>query len=76
MKAAPALPDDETRWQAVLENDARFDGTFYYGVMTMGVYCKPSCPSRDPLRKNVRFFDTPAVAEAAGLRACKRCKPT
>ena len=65
------LPD-ETLWQTVL---TRQTGDFLYAVTTMGVYCRPNCPSPRPLRKNVRFFDTPSLAEAAGFRACKRCDP-
>ena len=67
--------DEELSWQAVQERDASRDGDFYYGVLTTGVYCRPSCPSRRPLRRNVRFYATPAAAEADGLRACKRCRP-
>lgn len=63
---------DEHLWQTVL---TRQTGDFLYAVTTMGVYCRPGCPSPPPLRKNVRFFDTPAQAEAAGFRACKRCDP-
>lgn len=67
--------DSETRWNAVQAHDASKDGTFVYGVVTTGVYCKPSCAARRPLRKNVRFYATPADAERDGLRACRRCKP-
>ncbi|HEY0974480.1 MAG TPA: bifunctional DNA-binding transcriptional regulator/O6-methylguanine-DNA methyltransferase Ada [Solimonas sp.] len=66
---------DEHYWKAVTERDAEQDGRFCYGVVTTGVYCRPSCPSRQPLRGNVRFFETADAAEAAGLRACKRCRP-
>src|SRR5258708_11466135 len=62
-------------WQAVQGRDRGFDGRFYYGVLTTGVYCRPSCGARTPLRQNVRFYSTPAEAERAGLRACLRCKP-
>ncbi len=62
-------------WQAVKARDASKDGQFYYGVLTTGVYCRPSCASRQPLRKNLRYFDSPAAAEAAGFRPCKRCRP-
>ena len=62
-------------WTAVENRDAARDGEFFYGVMTTGVYCRPSCASRRPLRKNVRFFATTAEAETAGLRPCKRCRP-
>jgi len=65
----------EKRWDAVERRDASKDGSFVYGVMTTGVYCKPSCSSRRPLQKNVRFYATPAQAERDGLRACRRCKP-
>lgn len=66
---------DDARWQAVLGKDRGFDGVFVTGVHSTGIYCRPSCPARAPLRKNVRFYATPAEAEAAGLRACKRCSP-
>jgi AraC family transcriptional regulator of adaptative response/methylated-DNA-[protein]-cysteine methyltransferase len=62
-------------WNAILTRDRRFDGRFFFGVVTTGVYCRPSCPSRHPLRSNVRFFSAPAEAERAGLRPCLRCRP-
>jgi AraC family transcriptional regulator of adaptative response/methylated-DNA-[protein]-cysteine methyltransferase len=62
-------------WQQVLARDASADGQFVFAVKSTGVYCKPSCPSRRPERKNVSFFPTPALAEAAGFRACLRCEP-
>ena len=67
--------ESEIRWNAVETRDASKDGEFFYGVLTTGVYCKPSCASRRPLRKNVRFYATTAEAERDGLRACRRCKP-
>ena len=70
MHPAPTLED--TRWQTVLD---RQPGDFLYAVTTMGVFCRPGCPSRPPLRKNVRFFADCAAAEHAGFRACKRCDP-
>jgi AraC family transcriptional regulator of adaptative response/methylated-DNA-[protein]-cysteine methyltransferase len=63
------------QWQQVLERDADADGQFFYAVKSTGVYCKPSCPSRKPSRKQVTFFPTPAAAEAAGYRPCLRCEP-
>jgi len=63
------------QWQQVLERDASADGQFFYAVKSTGIFCKPSCPSRRPTRKQVRFFPTTAAAEAAGFRACKRCEP-
>lgn len=68
--------NEEELWTAVENHDATRDGQFFYGVMTTGVFCRPSCASRRPLRKNVRFFATPQEAERAGLRPCKRCRPT
>jgi AraC family transcriptional regulator of adaptative response/methylated-DNA-[protein]-cysteine methyltransferase len=62
-------------WQQVLARDASADGQFVYAVKSTGVYCKPSCPSRRPERKNVSFYPNPALAEAAGFRACLRCEP-
>ena len=69
------LLDDERCWQAVLSREANCDGTFYYGVITTGVYCRPSCAARLPLRTNVRFYSTAADADQDGLRPCKRCRP-
>jgi AraC family transcriptional regulator of adaptative response/methylated-DNA-[protein]-cysteine methyltransferase len=66
---------DEERWQAVLAKDRRFDGAFVTGVHSTGIYCRPSCPARAPLRKNVRFYPNSTEAEEAGLRHCKRCSP-
>ena len=66
---------DEDRWQIALAKDRRFDGAFVTGVHSTGIYCRPSCPARAPKRENVRFYATPLDAEAAGLRACKRCAP-
>ncbi len=66
---------DEERWQAALAKDRRYDGAFVTGVHSTGIYCRPSCPARAPLRKNVRFYATSKDAENAGLRPCKRCSP-
>lgn len=67
--------NEDLRWQAVLERDRALDGAFVYAVRSTGVYCRPSCPSRRPRRDQVRFFSGPASAEAAGFRACRRCRP-
>lgn len=67
--------DEERLWRAVQSQDPRFDGWFVLGVLTTGIYCRPSCPARTPLRHNVRFHPSAAAAQAAGLRACKRCRP-
>ncbi len=60
----------------MLRRDSGADGSFVFGVLTTGVYCRPSCPARRPLLSNVRFFNSPQEAEKSGLRACLRCKPT
>ena len=62
-------------WDAVLHHDRRFDGTFVYAVTSTKIYCRPSCPSRRPARRRVTFFTSPQSAEAAGFRACLRCRP-
>lgn len=67
--------NDTLCWKAVQERDASQDGRFYFGVLTTGVYCRPSCAARMPLRRNVRFFESAEQAERAGLRPCKRCRP-
>lgn len=67
--------NDQAKWQAVQAREAAHDGEFVYGVTTTGVYCRPSCPSRRPLRQHVRFYDGPEAAAADGLRPCKRCRP-
>ncbi len=66
-------PDDA--WTAVLARDRAFDGRFITGVLTTGIYCRPSCAARHPNRGNVRFFADGAAARATGLRPCKRCLP-
>lgn len=65
----------DPRWAAVVARDRSADGAFYYSVRTTGVYCRPSCAARRANPGNVRFHATPADAERAGFRACKRCKP-
>jgi methylphosphotriester-DNA--protein-cysteine methyltransferase len=65
----------EFLWSRVAANDRAYDGRFYTGVATTGIYCLPSCTARLPHRRNVRFFRTEAEAKAAGFRACLRCRP-
>jgi AraC family transcriptional regulator, regulatory protein of adaptative response / DNA-3-methyladenine glycosylase II len=67
--------DFETCYRAMSSRDSRFDGRFVVAVTSTGVYCRPVCPSRTPKRPNTRFFLVPAAAEAAGFRACRRCRP-
>jgi AraC family transcriptional regulator of adaptative response/methylated-DNA-[protein]-cysteine methyltransferase len=65
----------EEAWNAVAARDARADGKFVFAVRTTGIYCRPSCPARRPHRANTSIFKTPAAAEAAGFRECRRCRP-
>ncbi|WP_091167711.1 bifunctional transcriptional activator/DNA repair enzyme AdaA [Paenibacillus sp. 1_12] len=66
----------EEMWQAVLANDASYDGHFFYAVTTTGIFCRPSCKSRPPNPENVGYFQTAEQAISAKFRPCKRCKPT
>src|SRR3954467_9058413 len=59
----------------LLESDASYNGRFFTGVLTTGIYCLPACKARKPKSENVRFFPTCEAARAAGLRACKKCHP-
>ena len=67
--------DPDACYRAARSRDARFDGRFFTGVLTTGIYCRPVCPARTPKRENVRFFACAAAAEEAGFRACRRCRP-
>jgi AraC family transcriptional regulator of adaptative response/methylated-DNA-[protein]-cysteine methyltransferase len=71
----PAWSTDAERWEALTQRDPHADGAFFYGVKTTGVFCRPSCASRQPRRENVDFFATTDAARAAGYRDCKRCQP-
>jgi AraC family transcriptional regulator of adaptative response / DNA-3-methyladenine glycosylase II len=67
---------DPTRcYEAILSRDRRFDGRFFTGVVTTGIYCRPVCPVSPPKLRNMRFYACAAAAEAAGFRPCKRCRP-
>lgn len=66
---------DAERWQAVLNRDPAAEGLLFYSVKTTGIYCRPTCPARLALRKNVRFHSSCHAAEAAGFRPCRRCRP-
>ncbi len=72
---ASLIGDSERCYRAVRSRDARFDGVFYTGVRTTGIYCRPSCPAMTPKQQNVAFFATAAAAHAQGYRACRRCRP-
>ncbi|BCJ90732.1 bifunctional transcriptional activator/DNA repair enzyme protein Ada [Terrihabitans soli] len=76
MNITSALPaDQDPRWQSVIARDRSADGSFFFSVASTGIYCRPSCPARRPKPENVRFFASAKSAEAAGFRACKRCRP-
>ncbi|MBM7583494.1 AraC family transcriptional regulator of adaptative response / methylphosphotriester-DNA alkyltransferase methyltransferase [Bacillus pakistanensis] len=62
-------------WKAIVENDASYDDTFFYGVKTTGIFCRPSCKSRVPNKENVRIFKNAKLAQSENFRPCKRCKP-
>ena len=68
-------PSADAMWTAFLARDRRWDGRFVAGVRTTGIFCRPTCTCRKPLRRNVRFFASPAAAARAGFRPCKRCRP-
>ncbi|HSD78578.1 MAG TPA: Ada metal-binding domain-containing protein, partial [Solirubrobacteraceae bacterium] len=67
--------DPDRLWRALEAGDSRFDGWVFCGVTSTGIYGRPSCPAPTPRRENVRFFATAAAAQAAGFRACRRCRP-
>ncbi|HST67968.1 MAG TPA: Ada metal-binding domain-containing protein, partial [Mycobacteriales bacterium] len=69
------LADEETCYRAVRSRDERFDGWFVTAVTSTGIYCRPSCPAMTPRREHIRFHPSAAAAQAAGFRACKRCRP-
>lgn len=70
-----AYATDAARWRALTIRDANANGHFIYSVKSTNIYCRPTCPGRLARRVNVGFYSTPFEAEAAGFRACKRCKP-
>jgi hypothetical protein len=67
--------DHDACYRAIVQRDARFDGRFFTGVKTTGIYCRPVCPARTPHSHNVVFFPTAAAAQQAGFRPCLRCRP-
>lgn len=75
LQAPLTLPDPQICEQARRSRDPRFDGLFFIGVLTTGVYCRTICPARIPAEANVRYFTTGAAALAAGFRPCLRCRP-
>lgn len=69
------LPDPKTCYAAMLRRDRAFDGAFFVGVTSTGIFCRPVCPARTPKMENCTFHTSAAAAAAAGFRACKRCRP-
>jgi AraC family transcriptional regulator, regulatory protein of adaptative response / DNA-3-methyladenine glycosylase II len=69
------IDDFEACYRFMRSRDPRYDGYFFVGVTSTGIYCRPSCPARLPSRRNVRLFQSAAAAQESGLRACKRCDP-
>ncbi len=67
--------DDAPFWEAVRRRDGAYAGIFVYGVTSTGIYCRPGCPSRLPLRRNIRYFADGEAARQAGFRPCRRCRP-
>src|ERR1700722_9568714 len=72
MGALPSIPEMEQAWRC---RDAGYDGVFFLAVKTTGIFCRPSCPARPPLARNVEYFATVKEAVFAGFRPCKRCRP-
>lgn len=70
-----SIPAPDICYEAISNRDSKYDGVFVTAVTSTKIYCRPSCPARTPLRKNVRFYSLPAIAEANGFRPCKRCHP-
>ncbi len=75
MKAMELLPPNDTMYHALLQRDASFEGIFFVGVRTTGIFCRPTCPAKKPARQNVDFFATPSEALLGGYRPCLRCTP-
>ena len=74
MKEYLTIPDNE-KWQAVVSCDKSYDSLFFYGVKTTGIFCRPSCRAKTPVREHVVFFDNSKTAIDAGFRPCKKCRP-
>jgi AraC family transcriptional regulator of adaptative response/methylated-DNA-[protein]-cysteine methyltransferase len=71
----PRLLTDDDFYNALVERDVRVDGRVFFAITSTGIYCRPGCPARRPLRKNVRYYLSAEAAERAGFRACLRCHP-
>src|SRR5205807_9567347 len=75
MKTLELLPPSETMYRALVSRDTSFEGIFFAGVRTTGIFCRPTCSAKKPARENVDFFATPSDALHGGYRPCLRCKP-
>src|ERR1700682_1335570 len=75
MKALDLLPPPETMYRALVNRDSSFEGIFFAGVRTTGIFCRPTCSAKKPARENVDFFATPSEALHDGYRPCMRCNP-
>src|ERR1700692_3741217 len=75
MKALELLPPSETMYRALLKRDSSFEGIFFVGVRTTGIFCRPTCTAKKPARENVDFFPTSSEALESGYRPCLRCHP-
>src|SRR5438067_10975848 len=75
MKTMELLPPTETMYRALVNRDSSFEGTFFVGVRTTGIFCRPTCSAKKPAREDVDFFATPTEALHDGYRPCLRCHP-
>src|SRR3989440_9046798 len=75
MKVPELLPPPDTMYRALVDRDSTFEGIFYVGVRTTGIFCRPTCSAKKPARQNVDFFATPSEALHGGYRPCLRCHP-
>jgi AraC family transcriptional regulator of adaptative response/methylated-DNA-[protein]-cysteine methyltransferase len=75
MQTMELLPPSETMYRALVTRDSSFEGIFFVGVRTTGIFCRPTCPAKKPARENVDFFATPSEALHGGYRPCLRCQP-
>ena len=75
MKTLELLPPNDTMYQALVNRDPSFEGIFFVGVRTTGIFCRPTCSAKKPARENVEFFPSPNEALLGGYRPCLRCQP-
>ena len=75
MKTLELLPPNDTMYQALVDRDSTFEGIFFVGVRTTGIFCRPTCSAKKPARQNVEFFPSPNEALLGGYRPCLRCQP-